>query len=385
MDTVPPKKSSSENQYARLRAWLAFAHKTAERFPSFPAVCQQAIEAIRSAASKATAPLRSFFTRYELRIYIRGEWAFFLTVASLITFLISYHFFYTPPRDFPIRSVVSIEAGKTLGDIIHSFEEHGVIRSPLAMRLAVAFYGSDRTIIAGDYVFSEPLSVFAVTQRVLRGGYGLELIRVRIPEGAMTAEMAKIFKAHFENFDTEEFLRLAVEKEGYLFPDTYYFAPNSTAQEVVRVMENRFHEKLAVIKEKLDGAERELHEIITIASLLEREASDTKTRRTIAGILYNRLAVNMPLQIDAAFLYINGKNTYELSLKDLRENNSPYNTYKHKGLPPGPIDSPSMDSILASLNPIPSDYLFYLSDRAGNTYYAKTFEEHIANKRRHIY
>lgn len=120
-----------------------------------------------------------------------------------------------------------------------------------------------------------------------------------------------------------------------------------------------------------------------MASLLEEEARTTETRKMVSGILWKRLSAGMPLQVDAVFPYIIGKNTFEITLKDL-EFDSPYNTYKYKGLPPGPISNPGKDSILAAIYPTKSDYWFYLSDKNGLMHYAITFDEHKINKAKYL-
>ena len=122
-----------------------------------------------------------------------------------------------------------------------------------------------------------------------------------------------------------------------------------------------------------------LGDIIIMASILEAEARTTESRKIIAGILWKRLKLGMPLQVDSTFSYINGKNTYELTLDDLQID-SPYNTYKYASLPPGPIGNPGVDAINSALNPTVTKYLYFLSSKSGKMYYATTFEQHIKNK-----
>jgi UPF0755 protein len=120
-----------------------------------------------------------------------------------------------------------------------------------------------------------------------------------------------------------------------------------------------------------------------MASILEAEARTTETRKIISGILWKRMEIGMPLQVDAPFQYIIGKNTFQLTTNDLKFD-SPYNTYKYKGLPPGPIGNPGLDAISATVNPIKTNYLYYLSDVRGNMHYAKTFAEHVINKEKYL-
>jgi UPF0755 protein len=207
---------------------------------------------------------------------------------------------------------------------------------------------------------------------------------VRIPEGATRVEIAQIMERKFGRFKMAEFMQITKKKEGYLFPDTYFFLPNVEAPEVAKVLEDNFYAHLHEIYDEVVLFEKPLDEIVIMASLLEKEAYDLETMRMISGILWKRLEIDMPLQVDAVFLYINGKNTYELTLDDLATT-SPYNTYKHKGLPPGAIANPGLDAILAAVTPPETDFLFYLSDREGNTYYSRTFEQHKIYKDRYVY
>jgi UPF0755 protein len=298
--------------------------------------------------------------------------------------IFGYFLFLSSPSRFPVGRLVTIESGWSVSEAADALKELKVVRSPLAFK-AMATLASDGNVIAGDYFFSNRRNLLAVVSRIARGEYGLEPTKVRVVEGATANEIAETITEEFPQFDKEEFLRLSMYKEGYLFPDTYYFLPSIKPESVVKAMEDNFYTKLSKLEKDLNEFDKPLEDVVVLASLLEKEAHDLKTRQMISGILWKRLEIDMPLQVDAVFLYINGKNTYELSLEDLRRNDSPYNTYRYKGLPPGPIGSPSLESILAALNPIPSDYLYYLADRAGNTYYARTFDEHKINKDRYIY
>jgi UPF0755 protein len=301
----------------------------------------------------------------------------------LVIFLSFYFFTIYPPLNFPAGTVIKIEKGQTLDQVSNYFSSRDAIKSQLMFGILVRLVSSESGIIAGDYFFEKPVSVFKIAWRVARGYYGLTPVRVTIPEGVTAEEMLDIFSSKLSEFNPDDFLVLTKDLEGYLFPDTYLFLPNVEAPVVVRTMKNNFYEKIEVIKEELDQSDKSLEDIIIMASILEEEARTTETRRMISGILWKRIEINMPLQVDAVFPYINGKNTYQLSLEDLKID-SPYNTYKHKGLPIGPISNPGIDSILAALNPIPSDYLFYLSDRQGNMYYAEDFDQHRVNKFKYI-
>lgn len=288
-----------------------------------------------------------------------------------------------PPEAFPIGELVSAEPGKSLEEVADAFEEAGAVRSSLILRILVSVMGAERDVHAGDYLFQEPKDIFTVARALATGAYGLEPLRIRIPEGATTMEMAKIFDTRLARFDKDEFLASAQTFEGYLFPDTYFFLPNAPMKSVIEAMRQNFDAHVADLMPDIERFGEPLDDVVTLASLLEREARTTQDRRMIAGVLWNRLERGMLLQVDAAFLYTLGKGTFQLTLEDLASD-SPYNTYKYKGLPPTPIGSPSLDSIMAAIEPVDHSYFYYLADNTGVTHYGRTYEEHLRNKRRYL-
>jgi UPF0755 protein len=168
-----------------------------------------------------------------------------------------------------------------------------------------------------------------------------------------------------------------------LFPDTYFFLPNANESIVIQTLRQNFDAQVATIQPDIDASGHPLSDIVTMASILEREAYNTTDRKLISGVLWNRIERGMPLQVDAVFAYTLGKGTFDLTMADLTSD-SPYNTYKFKGLPPTPIGSPSLDSLEAAANPTPNDYLYFLADRHGVTHYCKTYSCQLANKARYF-
>lgn len=301
-------------------------------------------------------------------------------VALSLVLFAAYLFMIRPPAEFPVGVIVDIEEGSTLDDVAKRLESEQVIRSPLFFKYTVRiFYGGDHRLRAGEYYFLQEASPFYVARMMTAGDYGLVPVSVTIPEGASTFEMAEILDRRLAGFDRVRFIRLASEHEGYLFPDTYFFLPNADEKKIIKQMRGNFDEKIAKLRDDIKRSGRSEEDIVIMASLLEKEARQTQTRRKIAGILWKRLEIDMPLQVDAVFPYIIGKNTFELSLEDLQYD-SPYNTYRYPGLPIGPIANPGMDSLHAALNPIDGPYLFYLADNSGVTHYSETFEEHKRKK-----
>ncbi len=295
----------------------------------------------------------------------------------------SYLFAIRPPDEFPAGGLVAVESGASVTAIAASLEEQHVIRSPLALRLFVRVLGRERGVQAGDYLFKEPLSSWQVAKALSVGAYGLEPMRIRIAEGATTREMAALLSKALPRFDADAFLVEARPEEGFLFPDTYFFLPNASEETVLQALRQNFDAHLPELQPLIDASGHSLEEIVIMASIIEREARDPEDRRLISGVLWNRIAKKMPLQVDVTFLYTIGKNTFQLTTADLKSDN-PYNTYVNKGLPPGPIGSPSLDSLKAAAQPTKNPYLFYLADHSGVTHYAKTYQEHLANKRLYL-
>lgn len=284
-----------------------------------------------------------------------------------------------PPEAFPVDKLVTIAPGESLVDISNSLQNEGVVRSAIGFRVVAVLLGDARALHSGDYVFKTPLDVVSVIQRIAVGAFGLEPIKVRIPEGATTREMAVIFALRLERFNQANFLAQAQPLEGYLFPDTYYFLPNANENTVIQAMRQNFDEHEQTIDAQVKASGHSLNDIVIMASILEKEANNPQDRRMIAGVLWNRIRKGMPLQVDATFLYTLGKGSFQLTMKDLTSD-SPYNTYRNKGLPPGPINSPSLDSLLDAATPTKSNYLYYLADSNGVTHYSATYQQHLSNK-----
>lgn len=340
---------------------------------------------------RAAAGLRKVFDDFDgAQADLAEEWrphANRRTVIILVVAGIAAGLMYTqaiePPSAFPIQELVVVEEGATLSAIAQSLRAQQVIRSPLAFELSMRILGHARDAKAGDYIFKEPVGVWGVARRISTGAFGLEPIRIRIGEGATTREMAEQLSRALPRFDADAFLLAARPQEGYLFPDTYFFLPNAREEAVLETLRQNFDAHIAEMQSSIDASGRSLEELVIMASIIEREARIPADRRMISGVLWNRIERGMPLQVDVTFLYTVGKNTFQLTLADLRTDH-PYNTYVNKGLPPGPIGSPSLDSLVAAAEPTKNPYLFYLADMSGTTHFSKTYEEHLRKKRLYL-
>ena len=307
-----------------------------------------------------------------------------VAVVVVFTILLPYALFVRPPQDFPAGALIEVPEGMPLSEIAELLKSEGVVRSSFVLRATIFLTGNQRNVHFGDYLFNKPRNVFYVASAIAKGEYGLEPMRIRVPEGATVREMAELFSEELQRFNPERFIRDAEPMEGYLFPDTYFFLPNANDDLVLRTMRENFDTNVASLEADIEKFGKPLEDVVIMASLLEREAHNAHDRRMIAGVLWDRLKKNMRLQVDAAFLYTLGKSTFDLTKADLAEADNPYNTYVHKGLPPGPIGNPSLDSIRAAITPIFEGYVFYLADKYGVTHYCKTYECHLANKRKYF-
>jgi UPF0755 protein len=239
----------------------------------------------------------------------------------------------------------------------------------------------ERGMQAGDYYLSKPENAFRIAWRIVHGKRDIVTLRVTIPEGFTNKEISDLFDSRFPRFDHESFLANA--HEGYLFPDTYFMEVSSTASSTLSLLKNNYEDKVEPLREEIKASNHSEGEIITMASILESEARTKEDREIISGILWKRIKLKMPLQVDASLGYLTGKTSEELTDSDLKID-SPYNTYINKGLPPGPISNPGLESIVAALNPVDSKYLYFLTGNDGVMHYAKTFDEHKKNKAKYL-
>lgn len=291
-----------------------------------------------------------------------------------------------------------IPKGASAAVVGNKLAGEGLINSSLAFKLYVQVTGKASAIRAGQFTLSPSLTLTEVIDKLVKGPIG---VWVTIPEGLRREELADIYIESFGLTGEEaaafraELLAATVGEEGMLFPDTYLFPREATPQLVVTKMVDTFNFK---VDEELlnDIAESgfTLHEILTLASIVEREAASDSERPVIAGILFNRLSIGMALQADATVQYFLGTAKCENVLDEcdwwqppLRGDlalSSPFNTYTNIGLPPAPIASPGLASIMAAINPADTPYFYYLHDREGNVHYAVTLSEHNSNVERYI-
>ncbi len=300
-----------------------------------------------------------------------------------IIFAIFHLNFIKAPNDTVANSYFKIEKGEHLSEISSNLKKEKIIKSTEIFKIFTVFLGGDKNIIAGDYLILGGESSYKIAKRIISGNFQSVSIKVTIPEGTSNREISEILYKKLHDFDKQAFLEKTKDKEGFLFPDTYFFGPKANLDEIVTKMTYNFDRKISKFENEIKKSGKSLKDIITMASILEGEAKSKDDRKIVSGILWRRITLKIPLQVDATFKYINGKGTSELSLEDLKIN-SPYNTYVNLGLPKGPINNPGQEAIEASLNPTKTNYLYFLTGNDGKMYYSKTFEEHKVNKQKYL-
>lgn len=304
---------------------------------------------------------------------------FALAVLFLIV-LISYAI---PPKDFPEKKIIAVKSGQYLSTIAINLEKANIIKSPFLLKVFVVLFSGHRQALAGDYLFEKPESALRIAYRLVNGVQGIPKYKVTIMEGMTVRQIANSIKKSIPDFDSETFLVLAKQYEGFLFPDTYFFYESVTPESVIEQLRDTFKEKIKTQLLSVQAFGKPIEDVIIMASIVEKEASNMKDRKIIAGILWKRLEIGMPLQVDAPFYYTLGKDSLSLSKSDLTKD-TPYNTYTNKGLTPTAIGNPGLGAIEATLNPTKTDYLFYLSDSKGITHYAVDHDGHVANKAKYL-
>lgn len=309
----------------------------------------------------------------------------------------------TPAGTDPTPVDFSVAPGETAGVVAERLATQGLIADAQLLTSYLRYLGLDNQVEAGDFILRRTMTTPEVA-RALTDALAREVV-VRVTEGWRLEQIAEALALHPALADrSDEFVLLAgpnsprvhafgflsglapgASLEGYLFPDTYLLRPDATASDILAKLLGNFEARLPPdYQSQVAARGLTLHQAITLASLIEREAVVSDERPLIASVIYNRLAAGQLLEIDAAVQYALGQpgNWWpRLEGLDLRTIVSPYNTYALAGLPPGPIANPGLDSIQAAANPAVTNYFYYraLCDGSGRHVFAVTYEEHLAN------
>jgi len=297
--------------------------------------------------------------------------------------------------------LVTVLEGESVRDVGERLEEEGVVSSAILFRILVALEGYEGQLVAGDYEFEKGTPTVQVIDRLRKGITSPLVVTVR--EGVRAEEIADLMQSEgvvsrqafleaIEGSYDFAFLRnkpLSANLEGYLFPDTYFFGRTTTVEDAVKQMLENFDKKFSEpLRQEAANLGLSVHTVVTLASIVEREAQVAEERPIIAGVFLRRLRLGIPLEADPTVQYAVANDPEsvaeygywkkELTQADL-EVDSPYNTYRRWGLPPGPIGNPGLDSIVAVVRPAQTSYLYFVAKPDGSHAFAETLEEHLRN------
>lgn len=258
-------------------------------------------------------------------------------------------------------TLIHISNNESLSSISKELEQKNVVRQSFALKIFVNLFKFGRPIIKGDYLFKESIPVWKVAWMLARGEHGVSPIRITLKEGLTNEEMARVLVSKLQVFRHDLFVSNEKSKQGYLFPDTYFFFAMTTHDEVLGELTENFKNRIKPLLSDIDKSGHSMDEIIKMASIIQKEALGEVDAPTISGILWKRISKGMLLQVDA----------------------SP-DTYKKLGLPDEPISNPGLIAIESSIHPKDSPYLYYLHDKSGIVHYATTYNEHQKNINKYL-
>lgn len=315
-----------------------------------------------------------------------------VSAAALILLFVTWFSleFYRPVKTQPNTVIFEVERGQSVVEIADNLEKKGLIKKTWPFLLGYRIFFPGLSLKAGEYAIAIPDSPKNILRTLSEGNVYLRSIT--IPEGLIIPEIADLLDS--EGFaDKEDFLEDAEDPslirdldkeaenlEGYLFPETYRFAKGSSPEEIVAAMVYQF--KTVFTQDWTDragGMGMTVRDVVTLASLIEEETSLVEEKNIISSVFHNRLNRGMRLECDPTIIYalkMDGKYDGRLLTRDLKYD-SPYNTYLHPGLPPGPIANPGQDSLEAALYPADEKYLYFVSKNDGSHYFSRTFREHV--------
>jgi UPF0755 protein len=308
-----------------------------------------------------------------------------LFIVLLIAFAAWTGYAFLLPAGPSQQTFVDFKTGSSVRSIASQLKHQGIIRSRSAFLFLHLI--RHRSLKAGEYAFDHPDTLSNIYNRIARGDtYAIVLV---VPEGYnifdIAATVEKLGIDSQQKFLEQARTQVALvhdldpdapSLEGYLFPDTYRVARKDRAPDVVAAMVRRFHQAAHSIELSSD-----VHRIVTMASIVEKETAVPEERPLVAGVFYNRLAQRMALDTDPSVIYaalLADRYRGTIYASDLKYS-SPYNTYRNPGLPPGPISNPGKDALLAAMHPERTDYLYFVSDNQGHHRFSRTLEEHQRN------
>ncbi|MES2224047.1 MAG: endolytic transglycosylase MltG [Patescibacteria group bacterium] len=310
-----------------------------------------------------------------------------IVIIMAIVFCYILSVFFISPFGFtktnPNGIYIDVKDGMGAKQVATLLYNNGVISSPAAFVAIVSLLGNENNISTGVYLFKKSVNIFTAERRIVGADYQIEAKKITFPEGFTNKQVAERLEANLPLFNKSVFMNLASTTEGYLYPETYFFSPSDDEEVIYKKMTNTFKEQTKDLAPSFAKSKMTEKDIVIMASILEREVKSKEDKQIVSGILWDRIKNKMALQVDATLAYERDKDSYTLTSADLKDD-SPYNTYTRRGLPPTAISNPGYDAIYAALNPTQNNYVYFLTDREGKVYYAKTYAEHLKNKAKYI-
>lgn len=308
------------------------------------------------------------------------------SVLAVTVFALMFIFISPMKGSRKIQSTIEIERGESVSDIASKLEKEGIIDNGKLFIMLAKISGIEKKLKSGKYLLSMNMNEYDALMKIYRGKVLLK--RLVIPEGFTMYQIAGRVSS-ITGADSTLFIAACRDRnllikhgisgkncEGYLFPETYFIADDMKPEEIADMMITRFESEFPDSVFYRNRSSFTRTEYVILASMIEKEAMVDYEKPLIAGVYYNRLAKGMLLQCCATVFYAQGRIGGKLLYKDL-EFVSPYNTYRHEGLPPGPISNPGRASILAALYPEKTDFMFYVSNGDGTHTFSKTYRQHI--------
>jgi len=308
---------------------------------------------------------------------------FIFSLMFLIVILFFIAAYFPSEENSSIQKIINIPSGSNAKEIVNILEENKVIRkNNYIFRILIKVSKLEERLKYGEYNLSPAMNMLQILDKLVRGE--VILYRITIPEGYTYTQIAELLDEK-EIIERESFINLVKDGEksweGYLFPDTYEVPKRYGSENMLKLLLSNFNHVVdKKLKYKAEEIGFSMDEIITLASIIEKEAKFAEEKRQISSVFHNRLKKDMKLQSCATIQYILGKPKEILEESDLKID-SPYNTYLYKGLPPGPICNPGLDSIIAALEPAEEDYLYFVLGENGRHIFSKTYQEHLKNKK----
>lgn len=316
----------------------------------------------------------------------------------ILFFIISYNKVIQKPLKSNVDTIiVEVKPGDGFNDILNRLDKENKLSNKLLIKVKLAIDNRKLNLIEGIYEINTNTTLENFISSLDNENGDKDLVKLTIPEGYSIEEIAKTveekeicskedFLRAVKDYELPSFVKADSKKkynlEGFLYPDTYLIKKGSDANYLIKTMLNRFSEVMKQVKEEtqIDLKDEDVEKIITIASIIEKEARVSQDRALISSVIYNRLDKDMKLQIDASVIYALGYHVDVVLNKHL-EIDSPYNIYKYKGLPVGPIANPGVDCIKAALLPEKTDYLYYILQGDGSHYFTNSYEDFLSKKK----